>query len=988
MAVKPRQVQEYEDLAAEVQRLDARRPSYAGMTHLGAKPTLPVELERAFGQKVPLGELPYDVAKPAGALAQAGYDLKTLPFYFNPATAIPAALTDISEGLANRDPLQAALGGFGVAGKPFLGLTGKATGLGAAGASALTATEAQGSGPGELAAPFFSKLQKVLEASRTKQAQLDQWLGELKNAGVKPEELDWTLKGLPTDRPLSKDELAGIVGERRVVPEETVLGKAEFPSLDNVLKDLQPQLGALRAEGLEPKILTAPDGSQPQLYFASTRVDDPDGFYSISEIRDMHNGGDTSREVAQAAQLIADAVETGGTEALSSSTRFGEYALPGGENYRELLIKMPEQTDQSFTGGHFDEPNVLAHVRFNDRTIEEPAFVVRNRASGNRGSPVATEEEARARLAGYPDSIRGDLEIVPATRPAKTLFLEELQSDWHRKGRQQKYQRELPPKELKNTVAAASNQADLDDAVALVQEKLKLNEGAGERADEFFKGVRDNRHTPWHKMSADARSAILESYIRQETSGGVPDAPLKGSKWADMAFRRMVKYAADHGYDRVAWITGDQTADRYDLAKRVSHVYLHNPVFQEDGALKNADLIVTGHNGQDLITKNVSLPELSETIGKDAADRLINKPTRVEGRAHVLEGEGLKIGGDWAKNLYDKQLVETAKKLGKKHGATVEKIGINQADQAEAKRELQRMMETWPEEDIGEAAARVLGAVNEGKTLRQAIDAERAYGDPRLATIIDGELASVREGAQEVHSLKLTPSLIKQAREEGFPFFSVAPAAALPVAGRKEEAPVEDFAKGGRVQSDTRTGRLAPEDQDQLARLAGERGLPATEQSAAPVDALSTRDGAFLKTVPEADRPVAEDFLQLLKESKLHRTWSAADLGRLVAPPIALDQYYLLYTDEDNEPDAFVTWAWLTPEAAKGYAERTRKLQPSDWSAGKELWVIDFVAPKGDAAAAAREFRRLRERDGLPVPKGMRAHRPGVVLRKDRKETR
>ena len=49
---------------------------------------------------------------------------------------------------------------------------------------------------------------------------------------------------------------------------------------------------------------------------------------------------------------------------------------------------------QAFRGGHFDEPNVLAHVRFNDRTD----------ADGKR-----------------------------------VLFMEELQSDWHQKGRKQGY---------------------------------------------------------------------------------------------------------------------------------------------------------------------------------------------------------------------------------------------------------------------------------------------------------------------------------------------------------------------------------------------------------------------------------------------------------------------------------------------------------------------------------------------------------------------
>ncbi|KKK59850.1 hypothetical protein LCGC14_3030240, partial [marine sediment metagenome] len=54
------------------------------------------------------------------------------------------------------------------------------------------------------------------------------------------------------------------------------------------------------------------------------------------------------------------------------TTKFAEYTLPGGKNYRELLIQLPPpkefQPVGAFTGGHYGEPNVLAHIRFNDRT--------------------------------------------------------------------------------------------------------------------------------------------------------------------------------------------------------------------------------------------------------------------------------------------------------------------------------------------------------------------------------------------------------------------------------------------------------------------------------------------------------------------------------------------------------------------------------------------------------------------------------------------
>ena len=77
------------------------------------------------------------------------------------------------------------------------------------------------------------------------------------------------------------------------------------------------------------------------------------------------------------------------------------YNLPGGENYRELLITLPRRDDPAAVGGssdyygsHFNEPNILGHIRFDERV-------------GADGK--------------------------------KTLFIQEIQSDWHQAGRKEGY---------------------------------------------------------------------------------------------------------------------------------------------------------------------------------------------------------------------------------------------------------------------------------------------------------------------------------------------------------------------------------------------------------------------------------------------------------------------------------------------------------------------------------------------------------------------
>ena len=59
---------------------------------------------------------------------------------------------------------------------------------------------------------------------------------------------------------------------------------------------------------------------------------------------------------------------------LADNPKFEAYQTPGGENYREILMTAPDygataKGEKGFIGGHWDEPNVLAHMRVNDRTL-------------------------------------------------------------------------------------------------------------------------------------------------------------------------------------------------------------------------------------------------------------------------------------------------------------------------------------------------------------------------------------------------------------------------------------------------------------------------------------------------------------------------------------------------------------------------------------------------------------------------------------------
>ena len=80
----------------------------------------------------------------------------------------------------------------------------------------------------------------------------------------------------------------------------------------------------------------------------------------------------------------------------------------------------------------------------------------------------------------------------------------------------------------------------------------------------------------WHK---GRQFGFEKPYINGDIVGGreesIPPAPfvskqkgdqfVKDDKWRALAMKRMTRWASDNNFDRVGWITGRDSADRYNL---------------------------------------------------------------------------------------------------------------------------------------------------------------------------------------------------------------------------------------------------------------------------------------------------------------------------------------------------------------------------------------------------------------------------------------
>lgn len=402
---------------------------------------------------------------------------------------------------------------------------------------------------------------------------------------------------------------------------------------------------------------------------------------------------------------------------IANITRYPKWQEPGGKNYRELLLTMPykepsllysvrenngrwevindktgkiatiesskdvadeaakfftERDLEEITGeklpkkkifksSHYDEPNILAHVRFNDREV-----------NGER-----------------------------------VLFLEEIQSDWAQIGRNEGFKSERAVNNKKSEIAKIESEID---KVVNEARKMGIPVGASSsqwedfqngnfKTAEYYKlenqlnGVRNVSDYERIQSEIDALSQRqieignkrnelikererLESELEQEVQlfesyNSVPDMPFKNTdQWVNLVLRRMIRYAAENGYDRIAWTTGQQQADRYDLSKQVDSI-----VYTLDEGIVR---IYPKFDPTPIEKRFNNQSELADIVGKDIADKIYSKEGTKTGNGdnRELKGLDLKVGGEGMKAFYDNIIPNAARKLGKPFGSEVETIEI------------------------------------------------------------------------------------------------------------------------------------------------------------------------------------------------------------------------------------------------------------------------------------------------------------------------
>lgn len=179
------------------------------------------------------------------------------------------------------------------------------------------------------------------------------------------------------------------------------------------------------------------------------------------------------------------------------------------------------------------------------------------------------------------------------------LLVEEIQSDWHQAGREKGY----GPKMEKSV-----------EAYYETKDGQRIPIGFGKTKEEAEAAI----DVGWKNL-VDIKYETTERKIGE----GVPDAPFKDT-WYQLALKRLTKYAADNGYERIGLTTGKQQSGRYALTNEVDEINVIGRTDARTGEksrsvaldLKSGATFKLGVNNNGIID-NVNMLEINNLQGKN-----------------------------------------------------------------------------------------------------------------------------------------------------------------------------------------------------------------------------------------------------------------------------------------------------------------------------------------------------------------------------------
>ena len=617
---------------------------------------------------------------------------------------------------------------------------------------------------------FYSHLLDTVKASSQAKAPGAQWLATLlKTPGMKKVELDWTgtTEFLEGKKSVTKEELVEHIEANEIEIEFHTLSddedsynfdfsdmvQREIPdyelqgNVNDIMRDSDSEYapdfhtreeaeeyviaGWNEGENWEQQVTVTQEGVGVR-QFTVWREEE----YWFAQEKDGASV-DIGRHMDQAevqAAITEHFLDDGGN---GDRAGYQDWTKPGGLEYREVQVTAPNLdggkpgSETKYISSHYGEENIVTHFRIKTRI-------------GPNGEKVLWVEEIQSDWAttgrehGY--SSREDLLAQEQRR--KDADAAKIEYDEKRKELVSKKEKLLldisngkatnndfmtiEPDEttgngwfLKvhgNIVDSVGQFTDPDGGLSTAGRRM-ADAHSRERAEELREkiigdpyGRGEIAHRAWIVDHPDIQEiSDREQAFRNERIRHAPTAPETPFEkhWEELALKRIMRLAVDEGYDQIAWTTGDQQNERYNLAKTVEEIVIEPIV--KDGSRHSqthaaARLKIYETNGQATvifdhttgeIKRSDDYPEfkgknLSEVIGAALAEET-KKHGEAVARLAFTDANGqqnelrfidndkigeLMLEGQAMRTFYDKKIVNIANKIGKKFGARTERFQV------------------------------------------------------------------------------------------------------------------------------------------------------------------------------------------------------------------------------------------------------------------------------------------------------------------------
>lgn len=464
---------------------------------------------------------------------------------------------------------------------------------------------------------WYSPLSRAIESHKMDAMSADQWKAWLEKptGGVKKEEIEWSgikewlnlQKGKVT-----KEQIKEFIDQGGVKVREVML------DANDAVTDKEIYNGFQKGKYTVEETWRPISGEGWAIFDA-----DGNKIYEVG-----------LREKWAIADKLNELTET------NQTPKFAGYKLPGGENYRELLLTLPVKL--KLVDYASEEFRTAAAAQYGERFVDQLSQAQRDLVAKKMQGKLGTEFQS----SHWPDTpnvlahLRAD--EITGLDGKKYLRVIEIQSDWGQKGKKEGFVSDgkLP--------------------AGWKVEQVK----ASKYSDELSWAVFDNSNTQVGLYGKTKEEAIASAVNPKGYTGGVPTAPFvtDTKSWTALAVKRAIKLAIDEGKDGVVFATGQQNADFYDLSKHVGKI-------EAKEYAGGTTLNIYGKDGQYIKGEHfngATDPKIEEFVGKEMAQKIADSKGMGE-----WAGLDLKVGGEGMRAFYDQIVPQVVRDILKKLDPTV-----------------------------------------------------------------------------------------------------------------------------------------------------------------------------------------------------------------------------------------------------------------------------------------------------------------------------